>query len=201
MISALLFAAAAGNFTPPDFTPEQDHQVQQSTQGKAGQSGGAVIDARVDPKGKVSDCKAVALSGDAPVTSNICGHVDGMQIEPASVSGESSYGVVRHVVGSSQVGGSPSLPADVTLQVNKLPAGHALRVVANVLVDATGKPQACSAVGDAPQAYADVACNQVAGLSFGSINDDAGKPVRYVRSVIIDFELATAASAKPPAGG
>jgi hypothetical protein len=201
MISALLFAAAAGNFTPPDFTPDQDRQVQQSAQGKAGPSAGAIIDARVDPKDKVSDCKAVALAGDAPAASNICGHVDGMQIEPASVSGESSYGVVRHVVGLSQGGGSPGLPADVTLQVNKLPAGHALRVVANVLVNATGKPQACAAAGDAPQAYADVACSQVAGLSFGSINDNDGKPVRYVRSVIIDFELATTANPKPPAGG
>jgi hypothetical protein len=52
-------------------------------------------------------------------------------------------------------------------------------------------------VGDLPHASADVACTQVAGLTFGTIAFDSGKPARYVRSVIIDFELATAA----PTGG
>jgi hypothetical protein len=67
-----------------------------------------------------------------------------------------------------------------------------------VLIDATGKPQACYADKDAPQAYADVACTQVSGVTFGTLKDDAGKPVSYVRSMIVDFELA---SASPAAGG
>lgn len=200
MISALLFAAAAGNFVPPSFTAEQERQVRQSSQAKAGQSAAAVIDARVDPNGKISDCKAVTTSGDAGLADSICSHLDGMQIEPASVSGDASYGVVRSVVSLSDSGTPLTIPADVTLQVNRLPAGRPmLRIVANVLIDEAGKPQACSAVGEAPQAYADVACTQIAGLGFGTINDDHGKPVRYVRNVIVDFELG-AAKAPPPVG-
>ena len=82
--------------------------------------------------------------------------------------------------------------------MNKLPGGQPrLRVATNVIVSAAGKPQACLAAGDVPHASADVACRQVAGLTFGTIAFDSGKPARYVRSVIIDFELATAA----PTGG
>jgi hypothetical protein len=202
MIPALLFAAATGNFVSPSFTPDDDRQVQQSSQAKAGKSAAAVVDARVDPKGKVSDCKAVVTSGDAQLANGICGHVDGIVIKPASVSGDPSYGVVRHLVSLSQAGSTLSEPADVTLQVNRLPAGQpTLRVRTEVLIDPAGKPQACYAVGDAPQAYADVACTQVSGLSFGSLNDDGGKPVRYVRSVIIDFELANAVGKVPATAG
>jgi len=192
MISALLLAAAAPNFVPPSFTPENDRQVLQDA--SAG-TATAVIDARVDPKGKISDCRAVAMSGDAEVANSLCSHANGLEIKPASVAGDAAYGVVHHLIGRTQVGGAASEPADLELQVNKLPDNQPkLRVVTNVIVNAAGKPQACLAVGDAPRAYADVACTQVAGLSFGAIDDDSGKPVRYVRSVIIDFELATAAS-------
>jgi hypothetical protein len=55
-----------------------------------------------------------------------------------------------------------------------------------VLVAATGKPQACNA-GDAPAGYGDVACGQVSAITFGVLNDDEGKPVQYVRTVIVDF--------------
>lgn len=201
MIAALLFAAAVGNFVPPSLTPEQERQVQQSARAATGQSAAAVIDARVDPKGKVSDCKAVVTSGDAQVAASICTHLNGMQIQPASVGGESSYGIVRGVVSLSPSGSSLAIPADLALQVNKLPAGQAtLRVTANVLLDAGGKPQACYAAGQAPQAYADVACNSVSGLGFGTIDNDSGKPVPYVRSVVVDFELASTAQAAQPGG-
>ena len=157
-----------------------------------------VIDARVDPKGKISDCKAVAMSGDAEVANSLCRHANGLEIKPACVVGEAAYGVVHNVIGGTQSGGAPIESADLELQVNKLPGGQPrLRVATNVIVGAAGTPQACLAVGDLPHASADVACTQVAGLTFGTIAFDSGKPARYVRSVIIDFELATAA----PTGG
>lgn len=157
-----------------------------------------VIDARFDAKGKTSACKAVAMSGDAEVANSLCRHANGLEIKPACVVGEAAYGVAHNVIGGTQSGGAPIESADLELQVNKLPGGQPrLRVATNVIVGAAGKPQACLAVGDMPQASADVACTQVAGLTFGTIAFDSGKPARYVRSVIIDFELATAA----PTGG
>lgn len=203
MISALLFAAAAGSFVPPSFTPENDRQVQQSyPAAQVGKPAAAVIDARVDPRGKISDCKALATSGDAQLAGSICDHLKSIQIQPASVSGESSYGVVRHVLTLSSTASKLTDPADMELQVNKLPAGQTtLRVVSNVVIDAAGKPQACYAANDAPKAYADVACTQVAGITFGILKDNDGKPVRYVRSVIMDFELAAGSGQAAPAAG
>jgi hypothetical protein len=66
-----------------------------------------------------------------------------------------------------------------------------LRVVANVLVAATGKPQACNA-GDAPAGYGDVACGQVSAITFGTLQDSDGQPVQYVRTVAVDFVTSTA---------
>lgn len=172
--------------------PENDRQVLQDA-GAATATG--VIDARVDAKGKISACKVVAMSGDAEVANRLCRHADGLEIKPACVAGEAAYGVVHPVIGGTQSGGAASEPADLELHVNKLPGGQPrLRVATNVIVSAAGKPQACLAVGDVPHASADVACTQVAGLTFGTIAFDSGKPGRYVRSVIIDFELATAAT-------
>jgi hypothetical protein len=208
MISVLLFAAAAGNFMPPKFTADETRQLIESYPSAAldaKKSAAAVIDARVDPKGRISDCKATATYGDQDLVKLICGLVERIRIEPASVGGDASYGVVRHLVSffiddsaGAKIRAIPE-PADLELQVNKLPSGQTnLRVDANVLVDATGKPQACYADKDAPQAYADVACTQVSGITFGALKDDAGKPVSYVRSMIVDFELA---SASPASGG
>jgi protein TonB len=205
MISALLFAAAAGNFVPPSFTPNELRELQESYPEAAldgGKSAAAVIDARVDRKGRITDCKITASYGDKDLAQTICGLVERIRIEPASVGGDPSYGVVRHIVRlmiDDSEGAkirATTEPADLELQVTKLPAGQrSLRVNANVLIDAAGKPQACYAVGDVPQAYADVACSQVAGLGFGILNDDGGKPVRFVSNVIVDFDLASPSAA------
>jgi hypothetical protein len=165
-----LLAAAAAGFMPPSFPPDVLRQL--------GQGASAVIDAQVDPKGRISNCKAVAASGDA---GGICSRVEKGRIEPATVLGKSAYGVVRQAVGTA---GSPS---DIEVQVNVLPAGQTrLRVDANVLVAASGKPQACNA-GDAPAGYGDVACAQVSAITFGALKDGEGQPVQYVRTVSVDF--------------
>jgi hypothetical protein len=172
-MSALLLAAAAAGFAPPRFTADQARQLEQ------GASTPAVIDAQVDPKGRISNCKAVATSGEA---GGICSQAEKLRIEPASVLGESAYGVVRQAVGTAA-----HEPSDIEVQVNVLPAGRkTLRVEANVLVAATGTPQACNAAG-APPGYGDVACGQVSAITFGALKDEEGKPVRYVRTVTVDF--------------
>lgn len=174
-MSALLLAAAAAGFAPPSFTPDQIRALEQG-------SGGAVLDAQVDPKGRISNCKAITISGDDPQAEGICDRAESVRIEPASVLGKSAYGVVRQAVGA----GARS-PSDIEVQVNVLPAGQSrLRVNANVLVAATGKPQACNA-GEAPPGYGDVACGQVSAITFGALQDDEGKPVEYVRTVAVDF--------------
>jgi hypothetical protein len=178
-MSALLLAAAAAGFMPPSFTPEQLRQLEPG-------SASAVIDAQVDPKGRISNCKAVATSGDAQQAAGICSRAASIRIEPASVLGRSAYGVVRLVVGGADPAALAHAPSDIELQVNVLPAGQPrLRVQANVLVAASGKPQACNA-GAAPAGYGDVACGQVSG-TFGPLNDKDGNPVQYVRRVIVDF--------------
>ncbi len=203
MISALLFAAAAGNFMPPSFTPDDVAQLRQSyPAAQSGQAAAAVIDARVDPKGNLSDCKALTTSGDVQLAKSICDHLKAIRIEPASVSGASSYGVVRRVLSLGLNDGGLRDPSDMELQVNKLPAGQSgLRVVANVVINAEGKPEACYAANDAPKAYADVACSQITPITFGVLKDDGGKPVRYVREVVLDFSTSAPTGPAPSSGG
>lgn len=211
MISALLFAAAAAaasNFAPPEFRPKDVQRMMENYPQSAldaGQSAAVLIEAEVDPKGRVTKCNALVGYGDKKLAGSICGIVEGMQIEPAKIQGAEAYGVAHKFVSlfvDNNKGDKVAkliAPADMELQVNKLPAGKStVRVEANILVDAAGKPQACYAANDAPKAYADVACTQVSGLTFGMLKDEVGKPVGYVRSLIMDFELA---SASPAAGG
>jgi hypothetical protein len=203
-MSALLFAAAAGSFVPPSFTPANATELQEGYGG--GAAGVILIEAQVDPQGRISECRALAVDGSKDLAATICSRVERLRVKPASISGSSSYGLMRSVLTFSDSGGrykgtaaGPKQPADLEVQVNELPAGQSvLRVNANIVVDATGKPQACYATDEAPQAYADVACTQVSGLTFGTIKDEVGKPVGYVRSLIMDFELA---SASPGPGG
>jgi hypothetical protein len=208
VISVLLFAAAAAaasNFAPPEFRPKDVRRVMENypqSALNAGQSAAALIEAEVDPKGRVTKCNALVGYGDKKLAGSICGIIEGMQIEPAKIQGAAAYGVAHEFVSlflDDDKGDKVAkliAPADMELQVNKLPSGKSMvRVTANILVDAAGKPQACYAANDAPQAYADVACTQVSGLTFGVFKDGAGKPVGYVRSPIIDFELASASQA------
>lgn len=188
---ALLLAAAAAGFVAPIVTPDQLRQMEQ---GPAGRSAAAVIDAQVDPKGRVSNCKTMATSGDAELAGGICGQAEKVRIEPASVLNQSAYGVVRQLV-QIPAGGASGLrePSDLEVQVNVLPAGQtSLRVRANVLVATGGKPQACNA-GGAPASYGDVACTQISGIIFGALQDKDGKPVQYVRTVTVDFVTQPAA--------
>jgi TonB family protein len=209
MISVLLFAAAAANFAPPHLSEKEARRFIDIYPPKAArnkQSAAAVVDATVDPKGRISNCKTLRTLGDEPLIDRICGLVEKMKIEPATVGGAPAYGVFHDLVSFTLTGSNLAkelaqftVPSDLELQVNKLPVGQStLRVKANVLVDATGKPQACYAASDVPQDYADVVCTQVSGITFGTLKDDAGKPVSYVRSMIVDFDLA---SASPASGG
>jgi hypothetical protein len=183
-MSALLLAAAAAGFAPPSFPPDALRQLGQG-------SAGAVIDAQVDPKGRISNCKAIATGGDAGQAAGLCKRAVDVRIKPASVLGKSAYGVVRQALGPATTTGAPS---DVEVQVNVLPEGKpSLRVEASVRVAASGKPQACNAA-DAPQGYGDVACGQVSAITFGKLMDGDGQPVEYVRTVTVDFVTQ-------PAGG
>jgi hypothetical protein len=111
--------------------------------------------------------------------------------------------MARFVVASDSAGDkvrTVQQPADMELQVNKLPAGQStLRIVANVLIDDTGKPEACyaAAANDAPKAYGDVACTQISPVTFGVLKDDNGKPVRYVREVVLDFTTSPSPDRAP----
>jgi hypothetical protein len=204
MISALLFAAAAASFTAPSFTQANAAELEEAYGG--GEAGAVLIDAKVDPQGRITECRPQSVQGSKALAADICSRVERLRVKPASIGGRSSFGVVRTLLTFSDSispyrdkAGAIKQPADMEVQVNKLPAGQTtLRVGAAVLVDATGKPQACYVDKDAPQAYADVACTQVSGVTFGTLKDDAGKPVSYVRSMIVDFELA---SASPASGG
>ena len=181
-MSALLLAAAAAGFAPPRFTADQVRQLEQGV--PTDTFVGAVIDAQVDPKGRISNCKTIAITGTGSLIASVCPRVEQVRIEPATVLGKSSYGVVRQAI---RLGAEVSAPSDIEVQVNVLPAGQLrMRVDANVLVAATGKPQACNA-GDAPPGYGDVACAQVSAITFGALKDNDGQPVQYVRTVSVDF--------------
>lgn len=194
-MSALLLAAAAASaasFTPPSFTSEQLAQLEKDVPTDVFAS--VVIDVQVDPKGRTSNCKTIAISGDRGLASGLCARVEQARVQPAAVLGQSAYGVVRQTVTlTAGVGGEAARePSDIEVQVNALPPGQAsLRVKASVLVDPTGKPQACVAPG-APSGYGDVACSQVSGITFGALHGKDGKPVQYVRTVAVDFLKAGA---------
>jgi hypothetical protein len=204
MMSALLFAAAAGSFVPPSFTQENVDRLQQGFSGDHSEA--VLIEVKVDPKGRIIDCKASSAVGSADFAASVCSDVERLRVKQALIAGQSAYGVISTLIRfqvypdrSRQKVDAAQQAADMELQVNKLPAGKStVRVEANILIDAAGKPQACYADKDPPQAYADVACTQVSGITFGALKDDGGKPVSYVRTVIIDFDLA---SASPATGG
>jgi hypothetical protein len=188
MSSALLLsAAAAASFTPPSFTADQVRQLEQGM--PTDRFASVLIDVQVDPKGRTSNCKTVAFSGDRELLSGLCARVEQLRIEPATVMRQAAYGVARQrLTLTAGIGGvAVAEQPDIEVQVNALPAGQAtLRVNANVLVDAAGKPQACYATG-APQGFGDVACAQVSGVAFGGLQDKDGKAVQYVRTVLVDF--------------
>ena len=107
-MSVLLLAAAAAGFAPPSFTADELRQLEQG-------SAGVVIDAQVDPRGRISNCKAIATSGDAQQAAGICSRAVNVRIEPASVLGKSAYGVVRQAVGPA---GAALPPSEIEVQVN-----------------------------------------------------------------------------------
>jgi hypothetical protein len=200
-MSALLIAAAAASFAPPQFTADNLRSLQARypvAALAAKQSAAVLVDVQVDPKGRASKCKALATYGDQQLAAGICGLVEGTHVQPATIRGQPAHGVVRQMVkfflpdqpGAAEPAGL-HIPADIEVQVNKVPSGTSLRVQADVVVSAAGQPQACVAPG-APAGYGDVACAQVSGIVFGALQDSDGKPVEYVRSVNIEFNQDTA---------
>jgi hypothetical protein len=188
MSSALLLsAAAAASFAPPTFSADQVRQLERGM--PTDRFASAIIDVQVDPKGRTSNCKTIDFSGDRELLSGLCARVEQIRIEPATVQRQPAYGVVRQrLTLTAGVGGEAVVePADIEVQVNALPAGAAsLRVIANVLVGAAGNPKACYASG-APPGFGDVACTQISGVTFGALQDNEGKAVQYVRTVVVDF--------------
>lgn len=191
-MSALLLAAAVAvaSFAPPEFTPEQVKQLEKGM--PTDRFASVVVDVQVDPKGRTSQCKTIAFSGDRELLSGLCARVEQVSIQPATVLQRSAYGVARQrLTLTAGVGGEDvAMPADIEVEVNVLPEGAKnLLVTANVLVDPAGKPQACYAPG-APSGYGDVACGQVSGITFAPLTDNDGKPVQYVRTVAVEFVTA-----------
>jgi hypothetical protein len=188
-MSALLLTAAVAvaSFAPPEFTPEQTKQLEKGM--PTDRFASVIVDVQVDPKGRTSQCKTIAFSGDRELLSGLCARVEQVSIQPATVLQRPAYGVARQrLTLTAGVGGEAvAMPADIEVEVNVLPGGgKSLLVTANVLVDPAGKPQACYAP-DAPAGYGDVACGQVSGITFGQLDDKDGKPVQYVRTVAVDF--------------
>jgi hypothetical protein len=197
-VSALLLAAAAAvGLAAPHFSKgDSEHLVARYPTDalRERKSAAAFIDAIVDPTGRVISCKVLSAYGDQKLAANICRLIDGSKIEPAIAQGQPSYGVFRQLIrlftpgnaAGDKVAALREQP-EVEVQVNLLPQNKSnLRVTADVLVDPTGKPEACD-VANAPAGYGDVACAQVAGVAFEPLQDKDGKPVQYVRSVIVDF--------------
>jgi len=184
-MSALLLTAAAASFVAPSFSPDQVRQLEQSVAGNADSA--VMIDAQVDPRGRISNCRASGTGGDSGLASSVCTRAEQIRIAPASVQGQAAFGVVRQRLRLPGQVAALRDPADIEVQVNALPAGQSsLRVSTNVVVNASGRPQACNAPG-APSGYGDVACSQVSAVTFGAIKDKDGDAVQYVRTVTVDF--------------
>jgi hypothetical protein len=203
----LAAATLAAAFTAP--VPSQDdmrdllrHYPQAAL--RNGWSAAILLEAIVDPEGRILVCSPVAMFGEPELAKQICAIFKGIKIDPATIDGKPSYGMIKTAVRFTippRRFSDLKHPADVKLDVNKLPDGeHSLTVKVNVLVGEDGKVEGCKGQDHPPESYLQVACRQVSVLGFPALNDLNHHTVRYVRDVIVEFQVDEAIDPPAPTG-
>ncbi|MYL96465.1 hypothetical protein GR702_01580 [Novosphingobium sp. FGD1] len=146
----------------------------------------------VAPDGKITACDPGEGQGDTANLGKICSMTLGIRFIAAKIEGKPSYGRIRTII---TVYSPPmdkpqiELRPEQVLSVNRLPNGKngTLDIKTNLLISATGLVDRCEAGNDEPQAYANVACAQMVGVTAPVLIDRSGAAVSYVKEVHTRF--------------
>jgi len=159
----------------------------------------------VGSDGTAKDCVIEGSSGDPKLEALTCAIIlkRAKFLPPKWIDGSSAYGVVRTPV-TWAIGGPPSpsdfrkaYPADIELQVNKLPAGAPSLTAVQLLiaVDENGKVVGCSEAPKPPfdhlKHYPElvpIACDQML-RTFAAMppKDVAGRAMRSIQTASVAF--------------
>jgi hypothetical protein len=172
---------------------------------REGRSAGTVLEAVVEPDGKVRECKVVAFVGSARLASEECANLARRRLRPAAdLDGQPIVGLFRNYVARTLFGNpgkdeseavrSWVRPPDVVIQVAQ-PAGSqgvTREAQVAVLVKAEGGVAACERIAERseeiPQALIDTACAEASKLMMAPLTTADGQPTAYVANVIVRFE-------------
>jgi hypothetical protein len=147
----------------------------------------------VSPEGRIISCEPGEGKGDAHSMAQVCRIASAVRFKRAAkVDGKPAYGRMRTIItGFDNPSDMPQVAPtpEMLLSVNRLPDGvkDALHLYVNVLVSPTGHVERCEATNDKDEAYAKVACVQLAGQTSPVVNDREGNPVSYVNAIRVRF--------------
>lgn len=163
-----------------------------------GKSGVIVVEILIDPTRKPQSCGLAATSGSSDLDLRACaaGMARGKYTPATDENGVPMYGVVRLRVRRvlerfcDDPKGAPKWPADLVLEVTKLPEGReSLRVEQAYLVDEQGAVQRCSVQQTSGFGTFDTgACATMTKLQhYAPARDKADKAWPVVRTQEIEF--------------
>ena len=155
----------------------------------------------VAPNGKVVKCTPLDGFGNEDFASMFCTLVSKVRAVPAKdFDGNPSFGVLRTMVKmflpqSNQgklIENLAGVRPEFELEVESFPGSSETSISTNIAmaIDEAGKVQECEAIDVEHRRYGEVACQQVAGITFPAMADAAAKPISYVRSLEVRFSLA-----------
>jgi hypothetical protein len=192
LIAASALAAAQWN------GPPVDHDEYPAAALRDRKSAAVLVDVEFAPDGKVLHCEPIASQGDAELAGQLCPIMQAKQVKPATdASGAPAFGFRRDLVSLYMPGtkqgdeiAKMAPRPEVQLQVASLAGidAPAIAFSLTIAVDQAGKVTACEHRETPPNAkYADAACGAVKGMEFDKLADAGGKPVAYVRPVLVQM--------------
>lgn len=160
----------------------------------------ALIEAVVRPDGTIQSCNTKAVVGDADMAADMCQWFLRYRVKPGKLGdGTKVYSVMTSVM----MGFEPGTAAadrvirnrpdvvDISLFVNRLPKGARPGQIqsAVVRIEADGKVSECEPRSKVPTDLAPALCAHARQVVMPIVIDDDGRPVTYVRSFGVRFEL------------
>lgn len=154
-----------------------------------------VLDATVDPDGKVTACQAGPSKGERAVVRNLCRWLGKTRFKQmAMIDGNPAYGRFRMLLRFGSMGSSApkvSMKPDMVFSLHKFPDGRRepYDVQVTALVSETGIISRCEGGTGAVSAYADMACARVIGASRPVNRAAGGGAVPYVEAFTARFQV------------
>jgi hypothetical protein len=171
-------------------------------------SAGAVLEAIVEPDGKVRECKVVAFIGSERLATEECANLQRRKLKPAvDANGQPTLGLFRTQWGRRLAGRSGNdeaeavrrwvQPTDLSVEVSDW-SSEARRVDVGVvlLVKADGSVAACADIAEPkneiPATFVDAACVEAKKQTMTVLSGADGQPSDYVANVTVRFVAAPA---------